>query len=94
MMKLLHVEPVPGYKLQLQYADGTAGEVDVSHLVGKGVFALWSDPAAFARLSLGSSGEVLWNDEVDLCADALYLELSGKQPKDLFPSLSGSPVHA
>ena len=94
MPKLVQVEPVRDYKLRLRYADGVAGEVDLSHLVGQGVFALWSDPAAFASLSIGSAGEVRWNDEVDLCADALYLELTGLRPEDLFPSLSEASLHA
>lgn len=89
MLKLVDVEPLSGYRLRLRYADGVSGEIDLSGLVGKGVFALWSDPAAFARLSIGSGGEVRWSDEVDLYADALYLELTGKRPGDLFPNFSG-----
>jgi hypothetical protein len=94
MPKLVRVEAIPDYKLRLQYADEVAGDVDLSHLVGQGVFALWSDPAAFARLSIGSAGEVRWNDEVDLCADALYLELTGLRPEDLFPNLREVSLHA
>ena len=33
MLKVMEVEPLPGYKLRLRYADGVAGEVDLSHLV-------------------------------------------------------------
>ena len=52
--------------------------VDLSRLVGKGVFQLWNDPEAFGRVSLGTGGELVWSDEVDLCADALYLEVTGR----------------
>jgi hypothetical protein len=38
MVKLLHVVPQAGYKLRLEYDDGTIGDVDVSALIGKGVF--------------------------------------------------------
>ena len=94
MLKLIHAEPLPGYRLRLQYADGVTGDVDLSHLVGKGVFQLWNDADAFARVSIGTSGEVRWSDEVDLCADALYLEITGKQPDEVFPSLRKVSVHA
>lgn len=94
MLKLIHAEPLRGYKLRLRYADGVTGVVDLSHLVGKGVFQLWNDPEAFARLSIGTAGELRWSDEVDLCADALYLEITGKQPDEVFPSLRKVSVHA
>lgn len=80
MLKLVHIEPLPGYRLRLRYADGVAGVVDLSHLVGKGVFRLWNDVKAFERVSIGTAGELCWSDEVDLCADALYLEITGMRP--------------
>jgi hypothetical protein len=92
--KLIEAEPLAGYRLRLRYSDGVAGDVDLSRLVGKGVFGLWSDPEAFKRVSLGTGGEVRWSDEVDLCADALYMELTGKRPDEVFPSLSQALIHA
>jgi hypothetical protein len=94
MFKLLEVEPRAGYRLRLRYADGVAGEVDLSHLAGKGVFRLWNNPQAFERVSIGSCGEVRWSDEVALCADALYLEVTGKSPEEVFPNLKKAPAHA
>jgi hypothetical protein len=94
MLKLVEAVPCPGYRLRLRYADGVSGEVDLSHLVGKGVFRLWNDPQAFQQVSIGSAGEVRWNDEVDLCADALYLEITGKMPDEVFPSLKKASANA
>ncbi len=94
MLKIIKVEPLPGYRLHLQYADGVAGDVDLSHLVGKGVFRAWNDPEAFRRVSLGSGGKLRWSDEVDLCADALYLEITGKTADEVFPRLGKAPSHA
>ena len=50
MFKPVQVKPLPSYRLWLKYADGVAGEVNLSHLAGKGVFALWNDYAAFERV--------------------------------------------
>ena len=47
MFRPVRVEALPNYRLWVEFADGVAGEVDLSHLVGKGVFALWDDYAAF-----------------------------------------------
>lgn len=78
MFKLLEATPLAGYRLRLRYADGVTGVVNLSHLVGKGVSELWNDPEAFARVSIGTGGELRWSDAVDLCGDALYLEVTGK----------------
>jgi hypothetical protein len=94
MFKPVEAEPLPGYRLRLRFADGVTGEVDLSHLVGKGVFRLWNDPEAFGRISIGTGGELRWSDEVDLCADALYLEVAAKQPDEVFPNLRKALAHA
>ncbi len=88
MLKVIEVQPLPGYRLHLRYEDGVMGNVDLSHLVGRGVFRLWSDPRAFQSVSIGSGGELRWSDEVDLCADAIYLEITGKTPAEVFPDLT------
>ena len=94
MLSLIEVRPLPGYRLHLQYADGVAGDIDLSSLVGKGVFRLWNDVRAFQNVSIGSSGELRWSDEVDLCADALYMQIAGKSPEEVFPSIGKAPLHA
>ena len=91
---LIEVRTLPDYKLWLHYDDGVVGEVDLSRLVGKGVFELWNDYPRFEQVSIGSHGELAWGDDVDLCADALYLELTGKRPEATFPSLRTEHVDA
>jgi hypothetical protein len=93
MFRLIDVTPLWGYRLRLQYADGIEGEVDFSGLVGEGVFRLWNDASAFQAVSIGSSGEIRWSDEVDLCADALYLEITDNSPEDVFPNLRKADGH-
>ena len=87
MVKLNAVDPRPGCKLYLEYDDGVAGEIDLSHLVGKGVFQLWDEPEHFDAVSVGPHGEIRWTDDVEICADAAYLELTGRTAEDLFPKL-------
>jgi len=94
MRRIIKVKALSGYRLELEFDDGVSGTVDVSEAVGKGVFALWRDPLAFERVRIGSSGELDWDDQVDLCPDALYLKVTGKKPEDMFPSLRDQPTHA
>jgi hypothetical protein len=94
MPKITEVKPVAKYRLWLRFADGTTGEVDLSHLAGKGVFQIWEEPGGFDRVAIGSGGEVQWGEQVDLCPDALYLRVTGMTPEELFPALSESHDHA
>ena len=87
MYKITNVTVLEGYILKLEYSDGKQGTVDLSRLVGKGVFSLWNDYKAFQDVKIGSSGELLWSDQVDLCPDSLYLQMTHQEPEDLFPNL-------
>jgi len=68
--------------------------VDLSEDVGKDVFTLWCDPLDFAQVPIGSFGELVWSDRIDLCPDTLYLKIMGKKPGDMFPALRELPAHA
>ena len=94
MRKIAKVKVIQGYRLELEFDDGVSGVVDLSDMVGKGVFALWRDRQAFEQVRIGSAGELVWGDQVDLCPDALYLKVTGKAPEDIFPALRHEPAHA
>ena len=87
MVRLRKITPRPGYKLFLLYDDGVSGEVDLSHLVGHGVFSHWCDPSAFEAVEIGEHTAIRWSDDVELCSDALYLQITGKSAEQLFPNL-------
>lgn len=94
MPKLLELRPLPGYRLWLRYADGAEGEVDLSGLVGKGVFAAWTTPSDFEKVRLSDYGAPAWTDSIDLCPDALYLELTGRSAEEVFPALRRASANA
>ena len=94
MYKITNVTVLEGYKLKLEYSNGKQGTVDLSHLVGKGVFSLWNDYDAFQNVKIGSSGELSWSDQVDLCPDSLYLQITHQEPEDLFPNLKRKSAYA
>ena len=87
MVRVTTVKALPNYTLWLKYDDGVEGNVDLSRLVGKGVFTAWNDRHVFEQVRIGDSGELCWGDTLDLCPDALYLRLTGKSPEQLFPAL-------
>ena len=94
MRKVTQVKVLTGYRLELTFDNVQSGCVDLSHLAGKGVFAAWTDTATFRRVSIGESGELTWNEQIDLCPDALYLQATHKRPGDVFPALKHEPACA
>ncbi|MCX7046900.1 MAG: DUF2442 domain-containing protein [Candidatus Sumerlaeota bacterium] len=86
MFKIIQVKPLPQYRLWLKYDDGTEGIADLSDLAGDGVFSIWDDQEVFNSVKIGDMGELQWGEEVDLCPDALYLRITGKEPEDVFPA--------
>ena len=87
-MRVTEVRVRKRFELELRFDDGVSGVVDLGDLAGDGVFSSWLDPGAFEDVSIGSGGELAWACGVDLCADALYLRLTGKMPEEIFPALS------
>lgn len=83
----IQVRALDNYRLWVRYSDGIEGTVDLSDLVGKGVFATWKDYQEFQKVHIGPSGEIAWSEEIDICPDAIYLKITGKKPEELFPKL-------
>ena len=81
---LIEVQPRAGFRLWLKYSDGTQGVVDLSDHVGRGVFKVWEVPGEFEKVRLGPSGDVLWDDQLDLCPDSLYFKITGIDPEEFF----------
>ena len=84
---LKEVKPLEKYCLLVKYSDGTEGKVDLSEFAGKGVFALWNDYNQFKKVTIGSSGELVWNADVDMDGLGIYLKLTGKKPEEVLPKL-------
>jgi hypothetical protein len=87
MLRIKQAEPLAGYRVRLIFEDGAEGVADLSHLAGRGVFKRWEDENFFRDLRVDERGDLAWGEELDLSADALYLQITGKRPEDVFPSL-------
>jgi len=94
MLKILSAKALTDYKMWIQYSDGVEGEIDLSHLVGKGVFSIWQDKTSFQNFRIEKGRSISWAEEIDLCADSLYLEITGKTPEEIFQKLKTEDVNA
>lgn len=71
---------LPGFRLAVEFMDGTTGEIDLSRLVMSdkaGVFATLRDPEAFAGARL-EYGAIVWPGDIDIAPDAMYDEICGR----------------
>ena len=90
LLQPVAVAPREGYRIWLRYADGVEGEVDLSHLAGMGVFAVWKDRRFFERVYISDWRSIAWSGEIELCPDALYMDITGKTPEEIMPGLRGA----
>ena len=94
MKKAVQASPLEGFRLWLKYEDGIEGIVDLSDLAGRGVFKAWSEGNIFDAVAIRESGAIVWPGEIDLCPDALYIRLTGRQAEEIFPGLTHIPADA
>jgi len=65
--KITACKPRPNYRLWIRFDDGLEGEVDVSDLVGKGVFEAWTSVGFFNQVRVDPATDtVSWGEEIDL----------------------------
>jgi hypothetical protein len=83
MKKVTTVKVLENYRVRLRFNDGVEGEVDFSPKPRTGVYAFWNNYENFRNVRIGELGELLWSDQVDFCADSLWLQVTGQKPEVL-----------
>ena len=71
------VQAIAPLALQVQFADGTEGQVRFEHCHLTGVFAALNDPAVFQKVYV-DGGAVTWPGDIDLAPDAMYSEIKAR----------------
>lgn len=66
--------------LRIEFVDGSHGSISLPALAATGgVFASLTDAATRTHVTIGERGRFLeWPGGIDLCADALWLEVHGQ----------------
>ena len=94
MPMLVAVKTLPDYRVHLTFDDGVEGVADLSDMVGLGIFDRWKDYANFENAHVGEYGELAFDEDIDFCPDALYLEVTGKDVSEIFPKSKAHQTHA
>lgn len=78
MHRVVSVQPLAGYRIWIRFEDGIEGEIDLSDLTGRGVFAQWERPGEFERVYVDPDARtVAWPGGIDLCPVTLYRDVAG-----------------
>lgn len=81
MVRIVDVRALPKFKIWIKFQDRKEGIVDLSDLVGKGVFAKWKEPGFFESVFIDKeSRTVAWPGGIDLSPESLYEDITGKSP--------------
>jgi hypothetical protein len=80
MIRPIGIEALAGYRIRVAFADGVEGVIDLSADVGRGVFAPLADEAFFRTVHIGRYGQIAWSEDIEICSDAAYEEITSKTP--------------
>lgn len=84
MRHIIQAKAFDDYKVWIKFSDGVEGTVDLSDLVGKGIFSRWLDKNYFMSVFVDpESHTIAWPDGIDLCPDELYAEITQKDIKSV-----------
>ena len=77
------IEALSGFRIRIAYSDGTEGIIDLSADVGRGVFAPLADEEFFQTVHIGRFGQIAWSEDIEICPDAAYQEITGRAPTEV-----------
>ncbi len=79
-VKVVACKALPNYHIWICFDDGLEGEVDLNHLVGKGVFEAWNSIDFFNDVRVDpKSDTVAWGEDIDLDAYVLREKIEAKK---------------
>jgi hypothetical protein len=71
--RIIEVKPMQDYSLLLTFTNHEKKMFDVKPYLNKGIFTELKDVANFNSVKI-FNGTVLWQNDIDLCPDTLYLD--------------------
>ena len=78
MQKLSRVNALDGYRIYVEFEDGTAGEIDLSDRLFGPVFEPLRDESEFRKVAVDAFGAIAWPCGADLAPDAIYRRLTAR----------------
>jgi hypothetical protein len=76
MPRVIHVTALGGYRLRVEFDDGTAGDVDLADRLFGPMFEPLRDESEFNKVMVDEFGAIAWPCGADLAPDAIYQRLT------------------
>jgi len=81
-MKVISVNPLHDYKLQVTFDDGVSGIIDLKNFIENGIFSILQNEELFKKV-FSNGYSIAWSDELEIDALTVYAELLNKEPEDI-----------
>jgi hypothetical protein len=78
MPRVTRVSALATYRLQVEFDDGTKGEIDLTDRLFGPVFEPLRDQSEFKKVVVDEFGAIAWPCGADLAPDAVYRRLTEK----------------
>ncbi len=92
LAKVVKVQPLPGFKLRLAFADGAEGVVDCKPILWGELFEPLKDPAFFAKVFI-DYGAPSWPNGADLDPGVLRADIEKSARKPVRRKRNATLVH-
>jgi len=76
MPRVIQVIALGGYRLRVEFDDGTAGEIELADRLFGPMFEPLRDEAEFNKVMVDEFGAIAWPCGADLAPDAVYQRLT------------------
>jgi hypothetical protein len=78
MPKIIRVTALRGYRLRVEFNNGTAGEIDLADRLFGPMFEPLRDESEFNKVTVDEFGAIAWPCGADLAPDAIYQRLTSE----------------
>lgn len=80
MYRIKAVKVLDNYQLKIYFEDGLKGVIDLTSLIGKGIFKSWKNQKEFEKVYIDkTSHTITWPNGIDLAPEVLYEEILNRK---------------
>ncbi len=79
MHRIVNIQIMGGYLLNLKFSDGESRTIDFKPLIGEGISAALLDTAYFQLVKIDNGGGIEWPNGMDFCPNFLKDYVAAKE---------------
>ena len=87
------VEARDNWQIWVEYSDGVSGVIDLADVADEPSFSKWQDPEFWRSVRIADYRAIVWSDDIELCPDSIYMELTGKSLDEIYPRSRPKQAH-